>query len=157
MPGNTLFLPPEKPAKKCGSMKPSEINSSVSTANLLMMQSPPDGNTPIFVIWLASPEIWFTIFSLATISGPNLSTISSCVVGRWKPVASKIVISMDGLASRIRRSRIGIVILLGTGRVWSLVMMTMLDLPLTNSSKRWLPIGLSSACSTNASCESSAL
>ena len=64
---------------------------------------------------------------------------------------------MDGLASRIRRSRIGIVILLGTGRVWSLVMMTMLDLPLTNSSNRWLPIGLSNACSTNASCESSAL
>ena len=50
MPGNTLFLPPEKPAKKCGSMKPSEINSSVSTASLLMMQSPPDGNTPILVI-----------------------------------------------------------------------------------------------------------
>ena len=30
IPGNILFLPPENPAKKCGSIKPSAINKSAS-------------------------------------------------------------------------------------------------------------------------------
>ena len=60
--------------------------------------------------------------------------------------------SISGFASRMRRRRIGIVTRLGTGRVWSLVMMTMRFLPLTSSSSLGLPMALSRARSTISDC-----
>lgn len=46
-PGRTLLRPPEKPAKKCGSMKPSATSSSVSAASLSMTSGVPEGRRPI--------------------------------------------------------------------------------------------------------------
>ena len=45
-PGSTLLRPPEKPAKKCGSMKPSAHSRSASTAMRFKISSPPDGRVP---------------------------------------------------------------------------------------------------------------
>ena len=148
-PGNTDLRPPEKPAKKWGLISPSEMSNSVSTAKRLMTHLPPDGNVPISTIFSASSESWLISFSLFTISSPNRCTISSCVMARWNPVAIRIVISIVGFTARIRRSKIGNVTLLGIGRVWSLVMITILRFPLTNSSRGRLLIGWSRASSTS--------
>ena len=43
-PGNTDFLPPENPAKKCGSMNPSATRRSASAAILFTTISPPEGS-----------------------------------------------------------------------------------------------------------------
>ena len=45
-PGRMLFRPPENPAKKCGSIKPSEIRRSASAAIRLTFKIPPDGELP---------------------------------------------------------------------------------------------------------------
>ena len=46
-PGRTLLRPPEKPAKKCGSIKPSETSSSAFTASASTTQGAPEGRTPM--------------------------------------------------------------------------------------------------------------
>ena len=81
---------------------------------------------------------------------------SSRVEGRWKPVATKIRIRASGFTLRIRRKMIGVMICEGTGRVWSELINTISFLPFANSSKVWLPIGLSIDFST-VSCSESGL
>ena len=55
-PGKTLFLPPEKPAKKCGSINPSAIKRSALTAIEFISQSLPDGNLPILTSFSFSSQ-----------------------------------------------------------------------------------------------------
>src|SRR5208282_4591156 len=54
--------------------------------------------------------------------------------GTMKAVATRILMAASGCAARIRRSRIGVMILEGIGRVWSELMMTMFFLPRARSS-----------------------
>ena len=132
-PGRMLLRPPEKPAKKCGSMKPSETRRSVSTATRSMTRSAPEGNTPIFTFESASNASWMTMRSESTMSSPSFARSSSTEVGRWKPVATSSVISISGLPSRSSASMKGMMCLLGTGRVWSLMMIVHVALPAASS------------------------
>ena len=95
--------------------------------------------------------MWFTIFSFSTISLPNLEIISSLVVGLWKPVAIRIVISASGFPFLISSSKIGRVIADGTGLVWSDVIRVILFLPLAKSLSLSESIGFSRASFTKSS------
>ncbi|MPN49771.1 hypothetical protein SDC9_197393 [bioreactor metagenome] len=101
-----------------------------------MTQRAPEGSTPMSTLVLGSRESWMTIFSSATIFSPSLPTSSSFVVGRWKPVATRRVISILGLPSRSSASMKGMMCLLGTGRVWSLIIIVAVFLPLASSHSR---------------------
>ena len=116
-PGRTDLRLPEKPAKKCGSMKPSASSRSASTATLLMMHSPPEGRVPTFSIMESSVATCMTISSSATIFSPYLLTSSSWVEGRCMPVATRMRTRASGAAVWMRRSRMGMVTREGTGRV----------------------------------------
>ena len=98
-----------------------------------------------------------TIFSLSTISCPSLPASSSAVVGRWKPVATSRVMSISGLPSRISRSMNGMMWRLGTGRVWSLMMIVQVFLPAASSHRWGEPIGARIAACTRPSSVSAAV
>ena len=147
-PGRTLLRPPEKPAKKCGSMKPSATSSSVSAASLSMTSGVPEGRRPISTFAPASPQSWTTTSHSARSSGPSLASSSEAVVARWKPVATSRVTRMPGLPSRSSRSMLGRMSRLGTGRVWSEIMMTQFFLPRASSESRGEPMGASIAART---------
>ena len=149
IPGNTDFLPPENPAKKWGSIKPSLINKSASSTNLFTHNSPPDGRIPLNVISESSYALWITISSSFTIFSPYLLTNSSWVVGLCIPVAIRIVIFTSLLYLRISSNKIGIVIWLGTGLVWSLEIITICFLDFASSQSGNELIGLLSASLTN--------
>ena len=149
-PGRMLFRPPENPAKKCGSIKPSEIRRSASAAIRLTFKIPPDGRTPISFI---SSLLWLLcttkrISSRSRYSSPNLSASSSLVVSLWKPVAIRTVNFAFGLPSLISFNISGKITLLGTGLVWSLAIRMMLSFPFASSLRRGDPIGCSIASLT---------
>ena len=147
-PGSTLLRPPEKPAKKCGSMKPSATSSSVSTARRSITQGAPEGSVPISTLEEASRQSCTTMRQLSMISRPSLSSSSFVLVGRWKPVATRSVTSISGLPSRSSASMAGRISRLGTGRVWSEMMMTQFFFPRASSRRRGLSTGLSIAART---------
>ena len=142
--------PPEKPAKKWGSMNPSATSRSASTTIRLRISCPPEGSVPIQTI-SDSSQSWTTIRSRSTNSCPNFAASSSLVVPLWQPVAMRMVISAAGFPLRISRSRTGIIILLGTGRVWSLAMTTTCRFPAASSASGLLPMGCITARSTSSS------
>ena len=113
-----------------------------------MMASPPLGSWPILTMASSSVETCMTISSLSTISWPYLLTSSSRVEGRWKPVATRMRTRASGATERIRRRMMGVMMWLGTGRVWSEEMRTMSFLPRASSSSVGEPMGLSSDFST---------
>ena len=92
-----------------------------------------------------------TIFSSDTIFSPSFWMSSSLLVGRWKPVATSRVMSISGLPCRSSASMKGMMCLLGTGRVWSLMMMVQVFLPLASSDSLGESMGLAMASSTSSS------
>ena len=148
-PGRILFLPPEKPAKKCGSIKPSATNRSASAARRLMIRLPPDGSLPRYTRLSLSSQSWTTIFSFAMISGPNFAASSSLVVVLWRPVEIRMVISASGLPLRISAKIRGIMMWLGTGLVWSEEITTTFFFPTAISHSLGVPIGCSKASWTS--------
>ena len=142
---------PEKPAKKCGSIKPSARSRSAWAAMRLMMQEPPEGRVPIWIMASSSVATCITISSFATISSPYLSTSSLWVEGRCMPVATRMRTRACGAAAWMRRSRMGMVTFEGTGRVWSELMITMSCLFWQSSSSVGDEYGLSRARSISCS------
>ena len=164
IPGNTLFLPPEKPAKKCASIKPSAIKREASAATLSIMQSGPEGSTPTFTLEAGLWASWTTILSLNSSynSAPNLYFNSSVFVGRWKPVATSKVIFISGLPLRrallslarimpidsVTPIKIAMPPTLGTGLVWSEIIMVQSGFPCASTSRVGLSIGFAIASAT---------
>ena len=146
-PGKMLLRPPEKPAKKCGSMNPSDTTRSAFATSELTTRRAPEGSGPRSVSGDES-QSWTTMCSRETISSPSLWTSSSGVVPRWHPVATSIVISMSGFPARSSSSMNGTISLLGTGRVWSLMMSTAFFFPAASSRSFGEPIGESIAART---------
>ena len=146
-----LLRPPEKPAKKCGSIKPSETIRSASAAALSITRGAPDGSIPISIFFESSWLLCTTIFSLRTISSPSFAISSSSVVGRWKPVAMTSEMSMSGFPSRSSFRIKGTICLLGTGRVWSLKITAAVSAPFAISDSFSLSIGAAIASSTSSS------
>jgi hypothetical protein len=97
------------------------------------------------------------IFSFLIISGPNFLSSSSAVVRRWQPVETRSVILAPGLPFLISASMGGIITLLGTGRVWSLHIITTFFLPSAITLSFGVPIGFSSARITSSCGEYSGL
>ena len=149
IPGSMLFLPPEKPAKKWGSINPSVTSRSHSAASLLTKKPAPEGSFPRETKSSARKASFTTMCSRSTISSPNMYRCSASVVGRWSPVAIRIVTSAHGFPARISFKRSGSVILLGIARVWSLVTSTIFLFPAASSRSRFVPMGCSSACLTS--------
>ena len=116
-PGRMLLRPPEKPAKKCGSIKPSEITRSASRTSRFSHSSPPEGSVPIKTMSSSASARCTTISSRSTMPSPNRARSSCCVVGRCIPVATRMVRRTSGLFLRTSSSNNGMVIRLGIGRV----------------------------------------
>ncbi len=157
MPGRMLLRPPEKPAKKWGSMKPSVTSRSHSTAKRFTSKSAPEGRVQICTKSSGLKASLTAIFSLSTMASPNIRRCSSGVVARWRPVAIRMVISASGLPARISSKRMGRVILLGTARVWSLVTKVTRFFPFASSESRGEPMGFARASRTSSSSPFSAL
>ena len=142
MPGSTLLLPPEKPAKKCGSIKPSLIKRSASAAVLLIQSSPPEGSIPRSTRSSLLSAWWLITVTLSKTWRPNRCSSSSGNVVRCIPAAISNVMRARGLPFLISSRSKGTVIRLGRGRVWSLVMITILSRPLANSLRAGAATGL---------------
>ena len=116
-PGATIFGPPEKPAKKCGSTKPVVIRTSAATQSLLSQTGTAAPSRPIQVSEPSSRASWLTTRTESTTSAPNMRRSSSSVLPRWVPVATSTTTS-SSRTSRSSSSRIaGITIVRGCGRV----------------------------------------
>jgi hypothetical protein len=59
--GKTPLYPPENPAMKCGSMKPSTMRLSASTYSRFMYTSRPSGDLPANARIFGSWALWFTM------------------------------------------------------------------------------------------------
>ena len=70
-PGRMLLRPPEKPAKKCGSMNPSDTTRSAFATNELTTRRAPEGSGPRSVSGEES-QSWTAICSREAISSPSL-------------------------------------------------------------------------------------
>ena len=88
-PGATIFGPPEKPAKKCGSTKPSVMRASASRkARSTNTGTLEPGTVPSCACAARSSASCWTSSQAARISAPNMASSSSGVHGRWLPVAT---------------------------------------------------------------------
>src|SRR3954470_10448859 len=80
-PGATIFGPPEKPAKKCGSTNPVVIRASASTHSSLSQTGTPSPNVPIQRCVSPARESWLTIRTVSTTWSPNIARSSGLGVG----------------------------------------------------------------------------
>ena len=92
-PGVTIFGPPEKPAKKCGSTKPVVMRTSACTHSVHSHTGTPSPNSPIHVSVLASRASWLTTRTVSTSSSPSMARSSASVLPRWVPVATSTTTS----------------------------------------------------------------
>ena len=114
-PGVTSFGPPLKPAKKCGSTNPVVIRRSASTQRRLIQTGTPSPCSPRKTSESLSRASWLTTRTRSTISSPSIARISSSVLPRWVPVATRITTSSSGTPSS--SSTAGIILSRGCARV----------------------------------------
>ena len=117
-------------------MNPSATIKSAQSTRSFSHSSPPEGNLPLKTRCFLSRESWTIISSLSHNFCPNLAINSSGLVRRWKPVATRILTCTSGFWLLISSNKIGKVILLGIGLVWSLVI----------NSTRWAFDAISDSC-----------
>ena len=96
IPGQISFLPPEKPAMKCGSIKPTVIFTSDSIKCLFTQMGTWRGLIPRNTSCVSSCPSWLITLYVSAISSPSISTISLCVLALCKPVAMRIVMDSSG-------------------------------------------------------------
>ena len=156
MPGNTLLRPPEKPANKWGSIKPSASSKSASAATLFSHSSPPEGSFSSCTSDSLFQQSCTTMRTFPYKSGPNFSRSSSSVVPRCKPVATKKVTCAWGLPFWISSNNSGAITCVGTGRVWSLTIITIFFLPRASSCSFGVPTGAAIARRTSSASPASA-
>ncbi len=124
-------------------MRPVPIRRSASTQRRSSRTGVPRFVAPRSTWLSASRPWWLTIrTSPSTVSSPSISRSSSLVLGRWSPVATRIVTALRGTPASLRHSRTGgMMTLLGTGRVMSETRMQALLYPHANSRKGAAPMG----------------
>ena len=85
-PGATAFGPPEKPAKKCGSINPRAMRTSALRYSRFKNTVVPFAVLPTCSFCVSLNASWLTMRTRRTISSPNISTISRFVFGLCVPV-----------------------------------------------------------------------
>ena len=146
-PGATIFGPPLKPAKKCGSTKPVVMRKSASTQVRFSQTGTPPSTSPRDTSCASSNASWTTMRFRSTMSAPSISTSSSRVVARWVPLAIMIAMRSAGTCDSAS-STAGSTVALGMGRVTSQTEMATVWPGRTRSRRGALPVGRSSACRT---------
>ena len=129
-------------------MNPSAMIKSAQSTRSFSHSSPPEGKMPLNTRRFLSRESWTIISSVSHNFWPNLAINSSGRVRRWKPVATRILICTSGFLFLNSASKRGRVVLLGSGRVWSLVINSTRCALAANSDSRGDAIGSAKACRT---------
>lgn len=121
------------------------MRRSVSAASLSITHGAPEGRVPIRTFDFSSRQSWTTMRQLSMILLPSFAASSAGRGRAVKAVATSSVTSMSGFPSRSSSSMLGMISRLGTGRVWSEMMITQFFFPRASSLRRGLSIGLSIA------------
>ena len=133
-----LLLPPEKPAKKWGSINPVLIRKSASTTLLFTSTGVPREVTPIFTVWLTS---WLITWYFPTIFLPSFLINASWLKAGCNPRAIIMVMFSRGIFCSSSANIGGNSLSSGQALVLSVTMTTTLSLLCKHSIRGGLPKG----------------
>ena len=143
--------PPEKPAIRCGSMNPKVMCRSAPTKRSSTKACVPPDVSPRKTCSSISRARCECTGCRSTTSRPRISTNSSGVASRWRPVAMRISILLVAMPPASSAwITCGSTVLFGAGRVMSQTAIAALRLPLARRSSAGHPIGCTMASASAA-------
>src|SRR5579862_9179064 len=154
-PGATSFGPPEKPAKKCGSVKPVTILKSASSHARLSQTGTLLPKRPSQVSEPSSRASWLTTATESTRSSPSIARSSSSVLPRCVPVATSRTMSSSRTIPSSSARIAGTTTRRGCGLVPSQIAIATVC-PRRRSSRRGGPATGARSASTTQACSSRA-
>ena len=143
-PGIAALPPPEKPAKKCGSMKPVSRRRSQAMNSRCRRISRPREVRPTLTWEPSSRASFCTMRWRPAASAPRMARSSSGVLARWVPVALNSTMRLSGSAASASRTA-GRISGYGVARVMSLKAIPTVSPGRTSSRSGGEPSGPASA------------